>query len=141
MVLGLARFFTLGCLFAATPAIISSPVSVNSPAASPGIWTLSTSRINTTAFQNEPYVSNGYIGARLPVEGFGLRIHPAIDYDKENGTQGWPLFTLRQTSCIVAGFYDQQDKTKGTNFVSVFVHCGGETTAKGKMHVEFEELV
>lgn len=119
MVLGRPRLFAWGCLFAATSAVISSPISVNGPAASSDIWTLSTTEINTTAFQNEPYVANGYIGARLPVEGFGLRIHPAVDYVKMNGTQGWPLFTLRQTASIVAGFYDQQDETKGTNFVSI----------------------
>ncbi|KAG0237760.1 Six-hairpin glycosidase-like protein [Mortierella sp. GBAus27b] len=116
MVLGLPRLFAcLGSLFAATSIVISSPISPNDPTAS-NEWILSTTKINTTAFQNEPYVANGYIGARLPVEGFGLRIHQAVDYSKENGTQGWPLFTLRQTSSVVAGFYDQQDETKGTNF-------------------------
>jgi hypothetical protein len=49
----------------------------------------------------------------------GLRIHPAIDYEDMNGTQGWPLFSLRQTASIVAGFYGLQDKTRGTNFVSL----------------------
>jgi hypothetical protein len=81
-------------------------------------WTLSTTTINTTAFQSEAYVANGYIGARLPVEGVGLKVYPAINYTAMNGTQGWPLFTLRQTASIVAGFYDQQGPTKGTNFVS-----------------------
>jgi hypothetical protein len=118
MVLSLPRLFAcLGSLFAATSIVISSPISPNGPTAS-NEWILSTTKINTTTFQNEPYVANGYIGARLPVEGFGLRIHQAVDYSKENGTQGWPLFTLRQTSSVVAGFYDQQDETKGTNFVS-----------------------
>ncbi|KAG0048008.1 alpha,alpha-trehalase ath1 [Gryganskiella cystojenkinii] len=81
-------------------------------------WTLTTSKINATSFTDEPYVANGYIGARLPVEGVGLRINPAINYAAENGTQGWPLFTLRQTASIVAGFYDHQNETKGTNFNS-----------------------
>ncbi|KAG0070017.1 alpha,alpha-trehalase ath1 [Linnemannia elongata] len=79
-------------------------------------WIFRTTSMNTTSFQAEPYVSNGYIGARLPVEGMGLRIHPAIDYDDMNGTQGWPLFSLRQTASIVAGFYGLQNKTRGTNF-------------------------
>lgn len=83
-------------------------------------WIFRTTSMNTTSFQAEPYVSNGYIGARLPVEGMGLRIHPAIDYDDMNGTQGWPLFSLRQTASIVAGFYGLQNKTRGTNFVSQY---------------------
>jgi len=81
-------------------------------------WTLSTTTMNTTAFQSEAYVANGYIGARLPVEGVGLKVYPAINYTLMNGTQGWPLFSLRQTASIVAGFYDQQGPTRGTNFVS-----------------------
>ncbi|KAF9094092.1 alpha,alpha-trehalase ath1 [Mortierella sp. AD031] len=79
-------------------------------------WIFRTDNINTTSFQAEPYVANGYIGARLPAEGMGLRIHPAIDYDEMNGTQGWPLFSLRQTASMVAGFYGLQNETRGTNF-------------------------
>jgi hypothetical protein len=82
-------------------------------------WTLSTTQINTTAWETEAYVANGYIGARLPAEGIGLKVFPAINYTDEDGTQGWPLFTLRQTASIVAGFYDQQGPTAGTNFVSI----------------------
>ncbi|KAG0326265.1 alpha,alpha-trehalase ath1 [Dissophora globulifera] len=104
------------------PAVLTSPILTNASGPSSDEWTLTTTVINTTAFEREPYVANGYIGARLPVEGFGLRVHPAISYDSMNGTQGWPLFTLRQTSSIVAGFYDQQNETRGTNFAQT----GGE---------------
>ncbi|KAF9131635.1 alpha,alpha-trehalase ath1 [Mortierella sp. 14UC] len=86
------------------------------PSSSDDEWIFRTSAINTTSFQTEPYVANGYIGARLPAEGMGLRIHPAIDYEDMNGTQGWPLFSLRQTASIVAGFYGVQNETRGTNF-------------------------
>ncbi|KAG0364106.1 alpha,alpha-trehalase ath1 [Gamsiella multidivaricata] len=106
----------LGSFIVAAPAILALPTGHNTPDSSSDDWILSTTTINTTAFQNEPYVANGYIGARLPVEGFGLRVHQPIDYETMNGTQGWPLFSLRQTSSIVAGFYDQQGDTRGTNF-------------------------
>ncbi|KAI9241642.1 MAG: glycosyl hydrolase family 65 central catalytic domain-containing protein [Podila humilis] len=106
----------LGPLIVLASFITASPTFSNPPEASSDAWTLSTNKINTTSFTNEPYVANGYIGARLPVEGVGLRVHPAINYAAENGTQGWPLFTLRQTASIVAGFYDHQSETKGTNF-------------------------
>ncbi|OZJ06317.1 hypothetical protein BZG36_00724 [Bifiguratus adelaidae] len=85
-------------------------------------WVLSTNVINTTAFESEPYVANGYIGARLPVEGVGLKVFPAVNYTAMDGTQGWPLFSLRQTASIVAGFYDEQGPTRGTNFAQT----GGE---------------
>jgi hypothetical protein len=91
------------------------------PSSSDDEWIFRTTSINTTSFQTEPYVANGYIGARLPAEGMGLRIHPAIDYEDMNGTQGWPLFSLRQTASIVVGFYGMQNKTRGTNFVSLFI--------------------
>lgn len=108
----------LGFLIVLAYFITASPTFSNPLEASSDEWTLSTNKINATSFADEPYVANGYIGARLPVEGVGLRVHPAINYAAENGTQGWPLFTLRQTASIVAGFYDHQSETKGTNFVS-----------------------
>lgn len=101
-----------------------SPITTEAtPSSSDDEWIFRTTTINTTSFQAEPYVSNGYIGARLPAEGMGLRIHPAIDYEDMNGTQGWPLFSLRQTASIVAGFYGLQDKTRGTNFVNFCLFC------------------
>ncbi|KAI8599163.1 glycosyl hydrolase family 65 central catalytic domain-containing protein [Dissophora ornata] len=106
----------LCCVVAVAPAVISSPIFLSTADTSSDGWTLSTTTMNATSFENEPYVANGYIGARLPVEGVGLRVHPAINYQAENGTQGWPLFTLRQTASMVAGFYDHQNETKGTNF-------------------------
>jgi hypothetical protein len=108
----------LGCLFLASPAASAFIERAVADKSSDG-WTLSTTELNTTAFESEPYVANGYIGARLPVEGMGLKVFPAINYTAENGTQGWPLFSLRQTASIVAGFYDQQGPTRGTNFVSI----------------------
>jgi hypothetical protein len=35
----------------------------------------------------------------------------------KDGTNGWPLFNTRFTAAMVAGFYDQQENTTGTNFV------------------------
>ncbi|GJJ71505.1 hypothetical protein EMPS_03855 [Entomortierella parvispora] len=103
-------------LVSTSPFTTATPIAANVSPSSSDSWTLRSTQINTTSFTSEPYVANGYIGARLPAEGVGLRIHPAIDYEDENGTQGWPLFSLRQTASIVAGFYDQQDTTRGTNF-------------------------
>ncbi|KAF9958583.1 alpha,alpha-trehalase ath1 [Mortierella alpina] len=104
------------CIAAAVPAVIASPIFQRAAEPSPDGWTLTTTKLNTTAFQSEPYVANGYIGSRLPVEGFGLRVYPAVDYENESGTQGWPLFTLRQTASMIAGFYGQVENTRGTNF-------------------------
>jgi hypothetical protein len=115
----LRLFASFGYLLAASSAVTASPTLFKRADASSDGWTLSTKQINTTAFESQPYVANGYIGARLPAEGVGLKVFPAIDYEADNGTQGWPLFSYRQTASIVAGFYDQQGDTRGTNFVSI----------------------
>ena len=74
-------------------------------------YTLTTSVLNNTNlnFQPQPYVSNGYIGARLPAAGVGCQTFvPTLNNDTfHNGTQGWPLFTPRQTASMVSGFYAQ----------------------------------
>jgi trehalose/maltose hydrolase-like predicted phosphorylase len=72
-------------------------------------------------------------------EGFGYKELTPINQTAHNGTQGaifpsfvgflliesllipvlstgWPLFTPRAASAMVAGFYDQQPETEGTNF-------------------------
>ncbi|GAA5883213.1 hypothetical protein JCM16303_007308 [Sporobolomyces ruberrimus] len=98
----------------ATIASIVAPLAV---ATSPD-WTLSTTELNRTAWQRQPYVANGYISQRIPAEGFGYRVvEPTlIDGDTSEGTNGWPLFDPRFTAAMVAGFYDSQPNTTGTNF-------------------------
>lgn len=112
-------------------------------AASSPDWNLSTNELNRTAWQRQPYVANGYISQRIPagaflssspfslavltifalsVEGFGYRevVPTKIDGDTSEGTNGWPLFDPRFTAAMIAGFYDSQPETIGTNFVSLF---------------------
>jgi len=111
-------------------------------AASSPDWNLSTNEMNRTAWQRQPYVANGYISQRIPAgtffpsfdsdeliltsypnvtEGFGYRevVPTKIDGDTSEGTNGWPLFDPRFTAAMIAGFYDSQPETIGTNFVSV----------------------
>ncbi|GAA5861901.1 hypothetical protein JCM8547_008590 [Rhodosporidiobolus lusitaniae] len=79
-------------------------------------WTLSTTDFVRDHWQVQPYVANGYIGQRLPAEGFGYMQFEPVNQTAHNETQGWPLFTPRQAAAMVAGFYDQQPMTEGTNF-------------------------
>jgi trehalose/maltose hydrolase-like predicted phosphorylase len=114
--------------------------------ASPTSFTLSTTNFNRTAFSVQPYVANGYIGQRIPVEGFGYSEITPINATAEDGTNGWPLFDTRFTAALVAGFYDQQPNTTGTNFAqtggeqpistlptwsSLYFSVGGATYAPG----------
>lgn len=59
----------------------------------------------------------------LCAEGFGYREVEPNNLTARDGTQGWPLFTPRQTAAMVAGFYDQQPETAGTNFVRSCLPC------------------
>ena len=92
-------------------------LALSSTAFAASKWTLSSTSLNQSSWQAQPYVANGYIGQRIPVEGFGYRELPAINITAMDGTSGWPLFDARFTSAMVAGFYDQQGNTTGTNFV------------------------
>ncbi|PWN46080.1 hypothetical protein IE81DRAFT_363505 [Ceraceosorus guamensis] len=86
-------------------------------------WTQTLTSYEPNSWQSQPYVSNGYIGARLPASGFGFHsIEPSAS-DVQNGGQGWPLFGPRVTANMVAGFYDVQASTIGTNFPQT----GGES--------------
>jgi trehalose/maltose hydrolase-like predicted phosphorylase len=80
-------------------------------------WSLTSSNFNQSSFEVQPYVANGYIGQRIPVEGTGFKEFTAINVTAMDGTSGWPLFDPRFTAAMVAGFYDQQPNTTGTNFV------------------------
>ncbi|KAK9431639.1 glycosyl hydrolase family 65 central catalytic domain-containing protein [Lipomyces doorenjongii] len=94
-------------------------------------WTLTNRVLTTNRFQLQPYVSNGYIGARLPLEGTGY-VQDTIeseDGDGVNGaepTNGWPLFSPRFTGAYIAGFWDLQPNTTATNFPELLTG-GGES--------------
>ncbi|KAK9238472.1 glycosyl hydrolase family 65 central catalytic domain-containing protein [Lipomyces kononenkoae] len=92
-------------------------------------WTLTSRVFTTNRFQVQPYVSNGYIGARLPVEGTGYVEDLAAEDGTDvgvNSTNGWPLFSPRFTGAYVAGFWDLQPNTTATNFPEL-LQRGGES--------------
>ncbi|GAA5992775.1 hypothetical protein JCM10908_006927 [Rhodotorula pacifica] len=95
-------------------ALLVALAATHVAALQPSDYTLNSTKLNRTAWENQPYVSNGYIGQRLPAEGFGYL--QSVPTGEQLNTQGWPLFTPRQTAATVAGFYDQQNETAGTNF-------------------------
>lgn len=77
----------------------------------------------THEFQRQPYVSNGYIGSRIPNLGQGF----AMDNTHSNNTSnGWPLFNPRFAGAFVSGFYNLQPNTTGTNFPWLLQY-GGES--------------
>lgn len=67
-------------------------------------WVLSNASYEPLNFVQEPFVGNGYLGLRIPAIGEG--------YQGGNlGKSGFPLFTPRYTSSLVAGVYASTKKT------------------------------
>lgn len=69
-------------------------------------------------YQRQPYVANGYLGARIPAVGHGFAYDsPSHDSaPKDDLLNGWPLFNKRYAGAFVAGFFDIQHNTTQTNF-------------------------
>lgn len=75
--------------------------------------------VNYHQFQRQPYVANGYIGARVPNLGQGFAydlLSDSLDANEEDLKNGWPQFNKRFAGAFVAGFYNLQQKTTATNF-------------------------
>ncbi|KAI5964847.1 ATH1 [Candida pseudojiufengensis] len=68
-------------------------------------------------YQKQPYVANGYIGSRIPNLGQGFTYDQlGKNSNEEDLYNGWPLFDKRYAGAFIAGFYDIQENTTGTNF-------------------------
>lgn len=84
-------------------------------------WTLRTTKYRDNGFAIQPYAANGYIGIRIPVQGQGF----SIDLNSTSGeyiANGWPLYNERYAGAFVAGFWDNQPKTAGSNFPELLVN-------------------
>lgn len=70
-------------------------------------------------YQRQPYVANGFLGARVPVLGQGFAFDTLSDEvsgSKDDLSNGWPLFNERYAGAFAAGFYDAQVNTTESNF-------------------------
>lgn len=76
-------------------------------------WSITTTNLDQGHYQSRMSLGNGYLGINLAAVG------PFFDVDVQvNGDniQGWPLFDRRQSFATIAGFWDSQPTTNGTNF-------------------------
>lgn len=76
-------------------------------------------------YSNQPYVANGYFGSRISNLGFGFTYDQNENSSSAELSNGWPLFNARYAGTFLAGFYDTQNSTKGTNFPEL--HENGES--------------
>lgn len=93
-------------------------------------WLLSTTNLDQGHYQARGSVANGYLGINVAAVGPFFE----IDVDEEGGViNGWPLFSRRQTFATIAGFFDAQPRTNGTNFPWLLQY-GWESVISGVPH-------
>lgn len=93
------RRFLLAIVVASLPAMM-----VPARAATAASWTLASSSFSDS-FTTQPFIGNGYLGARIPAAGSG--------FVGAEGIQTWPTFAERFTNYPVNGVYAQEPSPFG----------------------------
>ncbi|KAL6718219.1 alpha,alpha-trehalase ath1 [Lecanora helva] len=93
-------------------------------------WTVQTTNLDQGHYQSRQSIANGYLGINVAAVGPFFEQDVAVDGDNING---WPLFSQRQTFATIAGFFDEQPTTNGTNFEWLNQY-GGESVISGVPH-------
>lgn len=93
-------------------------------------WVLTTVQPDPGHYESRGNLANGYIGINVASLGPFFEVDVPVGKDNING---WPLFDRRQSFATVAGFYDVQATTNGTNF-DWLNQLGGESVISGIPH-------
>ena len=93
-------------------------------------WQLRTTNLDQGHYQSRMSIANGYLGINVAAVGPFFEIDVPVAGDNING---WPLFSERQTFATIAGFFDEQPTTNGTNFEWLNQY-GGENVISGVPH-------
>ena len=93
-------------------------------------WVVQTTNLDQGHYQSRASVANGYLGINVAASGPFFEQDTPVAGDNING---WPLFAQRQTFATIAGFFDQQESTNGTNFEWLNQY-GGESVISGVPH-------
>lgn len=93
-------------------------------------WVLTTTNLMQGIFQSRMSLANGYLGINVAALGPFFEVDVPVAGDD---ISGWPLFDRRQTFATIAGFYDSQATTNGTNFEWLYQY-GGESVISGVPH-------
>ena len=93
-------------------------------------WEVVTTNLDQGHYQSRQSIANGYLGINVAAVGPFFEQDIPIDGDNING---WPLFSQRQTFATIAGFFDEQPTTNGTNFEWLNQY-GGESVISGVPH-------
>lgn len=93
-------------------------------------WTLRTTVLNQGHYTARMSLANGYLGINVASAGPFFEVELPVNGDVIGG---WPLFDKRQTWSTIAGFWDDQPTTNGTNFEWLYQY-GGESVISGVPH-------
>ncbi|KAL3488626.1 glycosyl hydrolase family 65 central catalytic domain-containing protein [Aspergillus germanicus] len=93
-------------------------------------WILTTETLDQGHYQSRGSVANGYLGISVSSVGPFFELDLPVAGDVING---WPLYSRRQSFATIAGFYDLQATTNGTNFPWMNQY-GGESVISGVPH-------
>ena len=93
-------------------------------------WEVRTTELDPGHYQARMSIANGYLGINVAAVGPFFEQDIQVDGDNING---WPLFAQRQTFATIAGFFDNQPTTNGTNFEWLNQY-GGESVISGVPH-------
>ena len=93
-------------------------------------WEVNTTSLDQGHYQSRLSIANGYLGINVAAAGPFFEQDVQVDGDNVNG---WPLFSQRQTFATIAGFFDEQPTTNGTNFEWLNQY-GGESVISGVPH-------
>ncbi|KAI7088429.1 carbohydrate-binding module family 32 protein [Hortaea werneckii] len=93
-------------------------------------WRLRTTSLDQGHYQSRMSLANGYLGINLAAVGPFFEVDTPVDGDD---IEGWPLFNRRQSFATIAGFYDYQPTTNGSNFPWLYQY-GGESVISGIPH-------
>lgn len=91
---------------------------------------ISTHALDQGHYQSRLTLSNGYFGINVAAAGPFFEVDEPVDGDV---ISGWPLFSRRQAFSTIAGFWNSQPRTNGSNYPWLYQY-GWESFAAGIPH-------
>ncbi|KAG9379456.1 Acid trehalase [Pyrenophora tritici-repentis] len=93
-------------------------------------WVISTHALDQGHYQSRLTLANGYFGINVASAGPFFEVDEPVDGDI---ISGWPLFSRRQAYSTIAGFWNSQPRTKGSNYPWLYQY-GWESFTAGIPH-------
>jgi trehalose/maltose hydrolase-like predicted phosphorylase len=93
-------------------------------------WVIATHALDPGHYQSRLTLANGYFGINVASAGPFFEVDEPVDGDV---ISGWPLFSRRQTFSTIAGFWNSQPRTNGSNYPWLYQY-GWESFTAGIPH-------